>query len=77
MAAVAAFAFTQPMPHYTVVWGDDPTIGAVDVNLEDEEVTYTCDLDDPKGCLYEDQALTMPIVNSPQGQFHYIGPRSE
>lgn len=77
MAAVAAFAFTQPMPQYTVVWGDDPTIGAVSVNLADENVTYTCDLQDPKDCLYEDQTLMTPIVNSPQGQFHYIGPRPE
>lgn len=74
LAVVAAFAFTQPMPQYTMVWGEDPIIGAVQVNLEDENVTYECDLEDPKDCLYEDEGLTTPIDQSPQGQFHYTGP---
>ena len=74
LALVAAFAFTQPMPHYTMVWGNDPVIGAVQVDLEDENVTYECDAADPKDCLYEDEQLTNPIDQSPQGQFHYTGP---
>lgn len=76
LAMVAAFAFTTPTPQYTMVWGYDSDLEDVfEVNIANEDIDYRCDSGVTSACLYEDEELQQPIVNSPEGSFKYLGTR--
>ncbi|GAB2612159.1 hypothetical protein [Belliella aquatica] len=66
LAAVFAFAFTQPIPQSEIVWGDDPILGAVQV--ERGTTDYDCNVNPSVQCLYADEQLTMPIPGE-KGEF--------
>jgi hypothetical protein len=72
LAAVAAFAFTQPMPSFTTAWGDDPELGPVQVTIGNTS-QYNCDEAVQTTCLFEDESLMNPIP-SIVGRFDYVGP---
>ncbi|MFD2201813.1 hypothetical protein [Shivajiella indica] len=62
LAAVFAFAFTEPMNPNQTVWGNDPIQGPVPVQLGSSQ--YECENNPSAQCLYEDEDLTMPITGS-------------
>ncbi|MGX7835871.1 hypothetical protein ACWKSR_12035, partial [Campylobacter fetus subsp. venerealis] len=66
LAVVAAFAFTQPMPQYTMVWGYDSDLEDVfEVNIANDGTDYRCDSGVTTSCLYEDEELQQPIAGNP------------
>lgn len=75
LAAVAAFAFTQPLLTFDTAWGDDPELGPVQVTIGNTS-QYTCDQAVQTNCLFEDSSLMTPIPNI-EGRFEFIGPVSK
>lgn len=62
LAAVFAFAFTQPIDTNQTVWGNDPDEGPVPVQMGSTQ--YECLSNPTAQCLFEDENLSIPIQGS-------------
>ena len=65
LAAVAAFAFTQPMKITTAYGAERNSLNQVvawhPVDISNPQ-NYECESNPPLGCIYEEQDVTSPMV---------------
>ncbi|MFD2035477.1 hypothetical protein ACFSKL_11785 [Belliella marina] len=73
LAAVFAFAFTQPI-NQEMVWGQE-TPNSEPIEVEFESGDYLCNLAIEETCVYLDSSLETPHPQSPNGRFVYTGSR--
>ncbi|MDO9553269.1 hypothetical protein [Rhodonellum sp.] len=72
LAAVFAFAFTEPMSGSETVWGkESPEALPIAVELGSNE--YNCNLEITETCIYSNPQATTPHPQSPNGRFVYMG----